>query len=609
VNVTAASPGEREPGCPVGGAYAASLGQQLAAAESRVFQGRGAEARRVWRLLATAGSLPRVLCLHGPPGIGKTAFIYALARGCDSRGYPVVILDSRDFTHDPAVLREVIAERCAAARAGKYGRPLLLVLDTFEEMQDLERALWDDLLPSLNGPVLLMLSGRVAAPPPCTSRNWRDLVDELELGGLSPGQARRLLGHHGISDPDTVDAIAAFADGNPLFLTVAARHARSRGEWDSAHTSAVARSLMGCMTSEIVDPSVRGLLEAASLVRTFNQEMVAAMTGRDVARSAFNELCSLSVVRVVPLGARLHDLVRESVAADLSWRSPAACQAMRRRAHGYLVRLAASSRERGAYAQELLHLAASSSPLARFYAASRPVSVRVWQANPGDRQRLTELCRAGITRFGLPAHERARQLNADFDAAQGSCAVALDDDGTITGFAYSLPLSEATWRAAAQTRRAYFATLPTAEMAGIKAAPAAAPRAALVTGTTHLPGYDYVNAPLREALFTAGRDRYPHTLAAGFTGYHLLTRDSLELADIASAGLRQRTTGIRVGGSLVDEWVLEFGGLGFAGWIAEALGIDAAKPYAQQIPERDSPARSRPRSRTCIGWNGCSAAP
>src|SRR5262249_59935733 len=77
------------------------------------------------------------------------------------------------------------------------------------------------------------------------------------------------------------------------------------------------------MTKETAAPGVRRLLEAASLVRTFNQALLEEMTGGDVSDS-FAGLCALSVVRVVPAGARLHDLVRESIATDLGWRAPAA---------------------------------------------------------------------------------------------------------------------------------------------------------------------------------------------------------------------------------------------------------------------------------------------
>jgi len=548
-----------------------TLGQALAAQEALAFQGRTAEMATVWRLLTAPRQLPRVLQIHGPPGIGKSAFAYALARMCGRRGHPAVILDSRDFGHDAAILSDAVAVRLAQAQAPGSDWPALLVLDTFEEMQDMESPFWDVFLPSLDGPVLVALSGRQPPPAPAASLRWRGLVDDLELGPLSAAESRRLLRHHGVTDRATAGSVAAFARGNPLFLTVAAQRARSARSWDADLSHAVAQSLIGPMTRETADPGVRRLLEAASLVRTFNQELLEDMTGSDVSDS-FAALCALSVVRVVAAGARLHDLVRESVATDLRWRAPAACQKMRRRACAYLTRMAASSPDPGPYAQELLHLAAASSARARIYAQSEHPGVRIRLATPGDLPRLNKLCTIGIARCGLPPAERIRQLNADFDLARPSLVVALAGDDSITGFSYSVDLNSATWRAAAQTRGIYFDTLPEAELAAIKAAPAGSFGAGLWTGVTHLPGHDHVNAALQEGLFAVNTSRLG--LGGGAIVYNLLTADVADVPYLTSAGFTQRTTGIPLEDYLVDEWVLTFGEHGIAGWAADALRAD-----------------------------------
>jgi hypothetical protein len=158
------------------------------------------------------------------------------------------------------------------------------------------------------------------------------------------------------------------------------------------------------MTREIADPGVRQLLEAASLVRTFNQELLTAMLGHD-GPGSFDALCGLSVVRAVPAGLRLHDLVRDSVAGDFHWRAPQACQAMRQRAYLYLAQRAHSETDTGPYIQELLHLAVAAAR-ARFYAAADHPDVHVRPVSPQDLPRLAELCHTGITRFGLPPAER-----------------------------------------------------------------------------------------------------------------------------------------------------------------------------------------------------------
>src|SRR5262249_49542728 len=161
---------------------------------------------------------------------------------------------------------------------------------------------------------------------------------------------------------------------------------------------------------------------------------------------------------------------------------------MRRRACAYLATMAASSPDPGPYAQELLHLAAASSPRARLHAQSEHPGVRIRPATPGDLPRLTELCTIGATRCGLPPAARIRQLNADFALARPSIVIALAGDAPNTGFAYSLDLNSSTWQAAAHPRGTYFDTLPAAELAAIKAAPAGSFGAGRWTGTIHPPG-------------------------------------------------------------------------------------------------------------------------
>lgn len=123
------------------------LGRRVEGAEAAVFQGRQAELAAVLARMDAPDRLPGVVSLTGPPGIGKTAFVYALGRACRDRGMAdVAIIDSCDFSHTlPGLLDAVRAVSAGAIRSrisGSHARPLLLVFDTFEEMRDLEEELW-----------------------------------------------------------------------------------------------------------------------------------------------------------------------------------------------------------------------------------------------------------------------------------------------------------------------------------------------------------------------------------------------------------------------------------------------------------------------------------
>jgi len=568
----AGSPGVTVPDLPP----EVTLGQRAATEEARLFQGRRAELDRMLNLLAAPSGLPRVVQVHGPAGIGKTAFAYALARECARRGWPAVVLDSRDFRHDASGLTETMTARSAGTWSPRCGRPLLLVLDTVEEMRDMEHQLWGAVLPRITGPVLVVLSGRRPTPIFARPAGWHGLVDELELRGLPEPESRQLARLHGIRDPGAIAEILAFACGNPLFLTVAAHHARSAAGYRPLDLPAVvSRSLIGRMTREITDPAVRRLLEAASLVRTFNQELLVAMLGGAVSDS-FDTLRGLGVVREVTVGLRLHDLVREAVAADFCWRAPRTCHQMRQRAYHYIAVRARSATDAEPHIQELLHLAAGSSARARFYAPAGDMDVHVRPVSWDDLPRLTELCHTGITRFGMPPAERARQLRTDFPVAPQHFAVALNEAGAITGFAYTVRLNRDTWRTAARTREAFFDSLPEPELADIMATPPAASRSGIVTGATHLPGYDHVSAALKLALFPKALKR--QSLSGHYCTYHLLTRDCPEIPVITAAGLTRRSTDIELNGWRADEWLLRFGDGGFIGWIGEILGVGTAPP-------------------------------
>jgi hypothetical protein len=538
-------------------------------------------------VLATLGTpdrLPGVVSLTGPPGIGKTAFVYALERACAARdAADVVIIDSRDFPHTLPDLLDAVRPATVRAASESPTRPLLLAFDTFEEMGDLEEQFWERFLPGLHGPVLVVLSGRSSSRAGVPSSGWRMVVDEIMLGALPDDQARRLLSHLGVSGEAVVSAIVDLAGGSPLLLCVAAEVHRSgaaSGLADPGVPGMLARSLVARMSRELRRPDVRELLQAASLVRTFDEELLTAMVGR-LRAETFDALCELSVVRLTATGARLHDVVRQTVSAELRWRAPERYARLRRRAAEHLLVRSAQG-DRGHVVPELLHLVGETVGPRRFFAdaADRGVSVR--PADESDLPELERVCRGGVHNFGWRTGQTLRELRADFAVARDWFVVAATGD-RLVAYSYSLPLHRETWEPVASARGDYFSVLPAGERAAIRQAPPDKPPAFLIAGTVALPSHRSAEPALRFATFTNRHVRAPSVSRS----YVLMPHDSPFEETAVSLGMSRRLTGIGMapGEPPADEWILEYGTRGFPSWVQRLLNLPEQESLLDLVPD------------------------
>jgi hypothetical protein len=547
-----------------------------------VFQDRQVELDAVLARLEEADRLPGVVSLTGPPGIGKTAFVYALERACGNRDVAdVAIIDSRDFPHTMPGLLDAV--RAASVRGGTSARPLLLVFDTFEEMRDLEDQFWGRFLPGLHGPVLVVLSGRPSPRSGVPSAGWHMVVDEIVLPALPDGQAQRLLAHLGVTDTDAVDAIVDLAGGCPLLLCVAAEAYRSgavSGLADPAAPGVIARPLIARMSRELRRSDVRELLQAASVVRTFDEELLTAMVGR-VRAETFDALCDLSVVRLTATGARMHDMVRQTVSAELRWRAPERYTQLRRRAAEHLLGRPANA-DRGRVVPELLHLVGDTIGPRRFFADASDRGVCVRSAHEGDLAELERVSRGGSHNFGWPAGQMLRELRADFAVAKDWFVVATARD-QVVAYSYSLPLHRETWARVAGARGGYSRVLPPSERAAIQQAPPDQPAAFLIAGTVALDSHRSAEPALRFATFTNRHVRAPKVARS----YVLMPHDSPFEATAISLGMSRRLTGIAMplGEPTTDEWILDYGTRGFPSWVQRSLNLPKHESPLDLVPD------------------------
>ncbi|MGX1274593.1 ATP-binding protein [Streptomyces phaeoluteigriseus] len=194
------------------------IADRINVARDHLFVGREAEQALLRHALAGVPDAPSVLYVHGPGGIGKSAFIRQCAKEAVAVGRTVVHVDGR-VVPDAAQAFEKAAE--TAARTTRA----LQLIDTFEHCQGLEGWLRDEFLPGLPADVLVVVAGRHAPDVRWSADpGWAGVLKVIALGDLSEGEAETFLAKRGV-DVARRGALLAFAAGHPL----ARRTTRLRG--------------------------------------------------------------------------------------------------------------------------------------------------------------------------------------------------------------------------------------------------------------------------------------------------------------------------------------------------------------------------------------------
>ncbi len=252
-----------------------------------------------------------VLNVSGPGGVGKTALLGAFALASTR---PVIQADGRVIEPTREALLAAVGDPAGA----------LLIIDAFEGLGDLTRFVREELLPGLSDPRVVIAGRSPLAAAWRGGERWPVRIRALPLNRLGAEEARGYLQFRGVAG-ELAEQILAACGGWPLALSLAAdlveqfgvRRLSRAPEWHLAVNALVEQLL-----DEAADPQLRALLEAGSVVRRFDEALLAALVGEDAAAEAFGALCRLSVVRATDHGLALHDDLRRLVADDLRWRRP-----------------------------------------------------------------------------------------------------------------------------------------------------------------------------------------------------------------------------------------------------------------------------------------------
>ena len=207
------------------------------------------------------------------------------------------------------------------ARAATNKR-MVLLLDTFEQMSIVEN--WvGKIAQKIHPNVLMVIAGRKL---PTWNRVWSDWVMNAQVEELKPmtEDDMRLLIHRyystmrgGEPDPTQIKTIVSFAHGLPIVVTSAVQLWIKYGieDFQAVKVEIVANLVDKLM--EGVPSKLIPVLEAAAVVRWFDQPILRAVTGLEDVRDIYNELRRFPFVRTRVEGLALHDSVREIIDENL----------------------------------------------------------------------------------------------------------------------------------------------------------------------------------------------------------------------------------------------------------------------------------------------------
>lgn len=294
---------------PAGGAR--TLRTVLDATDAEQFVGRDHERRAVDDLLD--GATPsRILYVHGPGGIGKSALLRAASRMAQSAGFAV-------DAHDARTLRGGLADMLRQLTPANE-IPRVLIIDEVEHLGSMLAPLRDNLLDLLPESARLVLAGRGEPEPSWRHGGLPNIVIDLALAPLSEADADCFLLTRGIADSEKRRSIVSWSKGYPLALTVAAT--APGGEEGIGFEVHLEERLTSWLAGRTLADLDREVLEVAAIARIVDRRLLAAaLPGRNT-RELFGRLSSHPIMQALGGGCSMHPVLAEAMRTRLRAVSP-----------------------------------------------------------------------------------------------------------------------------------------------------------------------------------------------------------------------------------------------------------------------------------------------
>lgn len=302
----------------------------LSQTRRRQFLGREGEICRFEKRYANDSPFG-ILYFCGSGGMGKSALLRELAARSEERGSTPIFLDGSEFEATPLAF-EAELSRLLAIDGDPYDEIIqraasnkqLLFIDAMEELRALDRWLRERFLPALPLNSLVVMAGREDLSLGWRRDSaWRQLVEIISVGPLSPEESQALLEQRGVPEESHNTALE-FSQGNPLALSLIADLFDQRPDiiFDPTRDPNLIAILLEQLLEEVPGPAHRAALEVTALVRTTTEALLSEMLQIPDAHTLFAWLRRLSFISSRPGGLTPNEMAREALRSDLRWRNP-----------------------------------------------------------------------------------------------------------------------------------------------------------------------------------------------------------------------------------------------------------------------------------------------
>ncbi|MBP2478473.1 hypothetical protein JOF53_007345 [Crossiella equi] len=302
------------------------------------FVGREAELAEFAAMLDGDPGAPTILYLHGPGGIGKSTLLRNYAELALAHGRSVVQVRGGSVGASP--------QRFLDAAAPVLEQPdAVLLVDSFEDCQELASWLEESFLPELPVTALVVLAGRYAPNPRwAAAPGWDQVLRVRALRDLPQETAEALLAARGVPEAQR-GAVLRFAGGHPLALRLAAGIVLAGPRISGLAEQLVVDALLPhLLAGDVPSAAHRRALEVCARAHVTTEALLRAVLPEHDAAELFQWLRHLPFVTTDRFGLVPHDVVREVLSADLRWRDPAGFADLHRRLRTHqLVRVRAAT--------------------------------------------------------------------------------------------------------------------------------------------------------------------------------------------------------------------------------------------------------------------------